>query len=140
LTPLHLAGNVPYSAVLILVAGAFFAGRATVHPHDRIAVAEKGAVVMEAVLQRPKATPEEIDRQVREPIVRLLEQFANDGYAVIDVSKDEQGYMAVAAVPAGTIDITPELRSAVGLPVSEPTPPAPSASAPAASVVTEVRR
>ena len=137
-----LGGNVPYLAVLILGAGAFFAGRATVHPHDKIAVAEKGAVVMEAVLQHPNATPQEIHEgiarlgQVRAPIVRVLEHYANDGYAVIDVSKDEQGYMAVAAVPASTVDITAELRAAVGLSANETGPAAtrvPSAASSALS-------
>jgi predicted GNAT superfamily acetyltransferase len=111
-----LAGDVPHLAVLILAAGAFALGRTSAHPQERIAVAEKGAVVMEAVLQRPGATSQQLDAQVREPILGVLQRYASRGYAVIDVSRDQQGAMAVAALPMGAVDITGELRTAVGLP------------------------
>jgi hypothetical protein len=113
-----LVGNVPFLAVAILAACAFYAGRISVNTPPRLAIAEKGAVVMDAVLQHPDATPEQLERQVRKPILTVLQKYQAAGYTVIDASRDERGLMAVAALPAGAVDITPELRSAVGLPAS----------------------
>ena len=122
------AGNVPFLAVAIVCAGAFAAGRATVKPHDRIAVAEQGAVVLEAVLARGNADTAQIDREIRRPLTAVLEKYASDGYAVIDVSRNDQGLMGVSAVPRDAIDISDEMRRAVNLPAAR----TPAASAPAA--------
>jgi hypothetical protein len=120
---LLLAGNLPYLAVVVLSGGAFMLGRATIQPHDKVAVVEKGAIVLEAVLAHAIDRPEAIDAEVRAPILALLRKYAQLGYTVIDVSRDDAGHMAVAAMPDGAIDITPEMRAAVGL-----ITPAPAAS------------
>lgn len=134
-----LVGNVPFLAVAILAACAFYAGRISANASPRLAIAEKGAVVMDAVLQHPDATPEQLERQVRKPILTVLQKYQAAGYTVIDASRDERGLMAVATVPAGTVDITPELRRAVGLPsVGEGRPSA--ASAPSSGNESGVRR
>ena len=121
------AGNVPFLAVAIVCAGAFAAGRATVKPHDRIAITEQGAIVLEAVLARGNVDAAQIDREIRAPLTAVLEKYASDGYAVIDVSRNEQGLMGVSAVPRDAIDISDEMRRAVKLPPAS----AQAASAPA---------
>ena len=122
------AGNVPFVAVAIVCAGAFAAGRATVKPHDRVAIAEQGAIVLEAVLARGNADSAQINREIRTPLTAVLEKYASDGYAVIDVSRNEQGLMGVSAVPHDAIDISDEMRRAVKLPAASTL----AASAPAA--------
>ena len=112
------AGNVPFLAVAIVSAGAFAAGRATVKPHDRIAIAEQGAIVLEAVLARGNADAAQLHRDIGAPIAAVLEKYASDGYAVIDVSRNEQGLMGVSAVPRDAIDISDEIRRAVKLPAA----------------------
>jgi ABC-type Na+ efflux pump permease subunit len=110
-----LAGEVPILAVLIVSVAVFYGGRSTVQPRDKVAVVEKGAIVLEAVLSRPGASPEEIDAQVKQPILGVLQKYLAKGYTVIDVSKDDAGNMAVAAVPGDALDITGEMRQAVHL-------------------------
>jgi hypothetical protein len=108
-----LCGDVPYAAVLILAAGAFLAGEHAAPIRDKVAVAEKGAIVLEALLARPNGTPQEIDAQLRQPILTVFRKYAARGYTVIDSSKDEAGNMAVVAIPPDAIDITAEVRHAV---------------------------
>ena len=108
-----LAGNVPYLAVMILIGGAFFLGLHIKEEPPRIAVAEKGAVILEAVLDRPNLSPEQLEEEVKKPIVNVLNHYAVQGFVVIDVSKDENGNMQVAALPRAAVDITPLLRSAI---------------------------
>jgi hypothetical protein len=116
-----LAGRVPYLATLVLAATGFILGRATVpQPRIHFAVAEKGAVVLEALFGQQE--PDEA--QVTKVLQHVLDRYADAGYAVIDVSKDEQGGMAVAALPPDAIDITQELRRALRL-----VPPLAAASA-----------
>jgi hypothetical protein len=118
--------------VAIIAACSFMAGRSTVIPRDKVAIAEKSALVLEALLSHPSSTPEEIDAQLRQPILAVFNRYAALGYTVIDAGKDEQGNLAVVAVPADAIDITPELRAAVkkaGGDV-EPTAPPKSSSVP----------
>jgi hypothetical protein len=110
---LLLAGELPYLAALILCGGAFAAGQHTIKPRDRVAVAEKSAIVLEALLARPNTTEREIDTQLRKPIIAVFKRYAEAGYTVIDAAKDEAGNLTVVALPADAIDITPELRRAV---------------------------
>lgn len=110
---IFLAGNVPYFAVMILIGGAFFLGLHLKEEPARIAIAEKGAVILEAVLDRPSLSPEQLDEEVKKPIVNVLNHYAAQGFVVIDVSKDENGNMQVAALPRAAVDITPLLRSAI---------------------------
>lgn len=102
-----------YLAIFGLACVAFYVGRSTALPANRFAFAEKGQVVFEAMIDRPHLTEEEIQRQVRAPILGVLQRYADEGFVVIDVAKDRQGYMSVAAYPKTGLDITSELRAAV---------------------------
>jgi hypothetical protein len=106
-------GGLVYLGMAIIAACSFMAGRSTVMPRDKVAIAEKSGLVLEALLSHPSSTPEEIDAQLRRPILGVFNKYAALGYTVIDAGKDEQGNLAVVAVPANAIDITPELRAAV---------------------------
>ena len=110
-----LAGNLPYLVLVPLCASAFLVGMAMRKdiPLPKIAVAEKGAVVLEAVLSRPGMSRQQIQLEVQQPIIDLLKKYEQQGYFVIDATKDDQGYMSVAAVPSSSIDITNELRRLV---------------------------
>ncbi len=116
---LLLAGNMPYLAVGILVAGAFYLGHLLSTSPTRIAVAEKGAVVLEAVLARAGENQETLEKEVSQPLVALLNHYAAMGFAVIDISKDEAGNMTVAALPKDVLDITSLLRDAIKKPTSQ---------------------
>lgn len=122
-----LAGNLPYLAVVILCSGAFFAGKASVEKIGKFAVAEKGAIVLQAILDRSSESPETFARDVAQPMVEVLTRYADNGYMVIDASKDDAGNYAIVALPKNVIDITQELRSAI----KKTTPPAQTAKEPA---------
>lgn len=118
-------------AVLIVSAAAFFVGRSMASPaRDRVAVVEKGAIVLEAVLARPGASQEVIDAEVRQPILGVLKKYVDQGYTVIDASRDDDGNLQVAALPGDALDITGEMRQAVHL---EPLPSAPAVSSASAA-------
>ena len=108
-----LSGNLPYLTTAILCIAAFFVGQMTVRPESHFAVAEKGAVIVEAVLGRPGRTAQEIEREVKQPILAVVKSYADRGFTVIDASRDEQGDLAIVALPRDTIDITGELRAAI---------------------------
>lgn len=125
-----LAGNVPYVAVAILCAGSFMGGRVSQPPRDKVALVEKGAVLLEAILEHRDATPQQMADQISRPIRDVLNRYVAQGYTVIDVSKDDHGYMEVAAYPSDAIDITDELRAAVRLPPAGSARTAPTAVSP----------
>jgi hypothetical protein len=109
------ANRLPYSVVILLCVIAYLVGHQTAAPAKNIAVAEKGAVVLE-------------------PILAILRRYQERGYMVIDTSRNEQGDMTVAALPTNTLDITNELRAAVNLPAQQPAPAlAPANNAPRAT-------
>lgn len=108
-----LAGNLPYLAVAILCGVAFYAGHATVEQNGKFAIAEKSAVILQAVLDRPAESPETFAREVAQPIIEVLKRYADQGYTVLDSAKDEQGNYALIAMPKSSIDITTELRAAI---------------------------
>lgn len=108
-----LAGEVPFSALFILSGACLYAGHQYGQENQKIAVGERGAVVIDAVLDRPGASKEQLLDEVQNPILRVLKQYADQGYVVIDSSKDDAGNYAIAALPSGSIDITQALREAV---------------------------
>ena len=108
-----LVGELPLAAVLIFCAGAFVAGQRSVHPRDKVAIAEKGAIVLESVLAQPDASKEDIETRLRRPILSVFKKYADQGYTVLDASKDEAGNLAVVAISPDALDITAELRQAV---------------------------
>jgi hypothetical protein len=105
-----LAGNFPFVAVAVLCGGAFYLGHESAHKPSKFAISEKSAVIFDAVLDRPGITKEQIEKDIKQPVMSVLKKYADDGYVVIDVARDDQGYMAVLAVPNDAIDITAELR------------------------------
>lgn len=108
-----LAGNLPYLVMVILCTAAFVLGQATVEPTGKFAIAEKGSIVLQAVLDRPSEPPETISREVAQPIIEILKRYADQGYTVIDTTKDDQGNYALIALPKNAIDISEELRAAI---------------------------
>ena len=114
-----LAGDLPYLVMIILCTAAFFFGRTTVEPTGKFAIAEKSAIVLQAVLDRPFEPAETITHEVAQPIIAVLKNYSDQGYTIIDAAKDDQGNYAIIALPKTTIDITDALRAAI-----KPTQPA----------------
>lgn len=108
-----MAGNMPYMAVVPLCAVFFALGVHWTSAPPRIALVERGAVVLEAVLAMPGATNEQLQSQIEAPTKAVLQKYHDAGYLVIDTSRDDAGRLAVAAVPESAIDITDELRIAI---------------------------
>lgn len=117
-------GKVPYSVVVMLSFAMYLMGHQSARPAPRVAVAEKGAVILEAALDHPSASQETMRQIVAQPVRAVMQRYQQAGYVVIDTSRDDQGDMTVDALPADTVDITNELRTAVHLPVQKSTPPA----------------
>ena len=115
---LLLAGNVPFFAVILLCAAAFCVGQNIQigKPNSKVAVVEKGAIFLQAALERQNESAQQINEEVKDPIINVLKKYESDGYVVIDVSKDERGDMAVLALPENTIDISKEVRAAIKKP------------------------
>jgi hypothetical protein len=119
--------GVPVLGVALLCVAAAIAGGAVgawmKRPPTRIAVAEKGGVVLQALLEHPGLTSSQAQRQIATPILRVLAKYADAGYMVVDAGRDRAGQLVVDAVPPDAIDITPELRRAAGLPPAAPSAP-----------------
>lgn len=113
-------GRIPYSVVCLLslavYAIGYEAGHQTAKPAPRVAIAEKGAVVLEAALSHPTATPAQMKALIADPINSVIERYLAQGFVIVDTSRNDQGDMTVTALPADTVDITNVLRSAAQLP------------------------
>ncbi len=116
---IFLAGELPYFAAIVFMATGFYAGQEFRPEGPKVAIAERGAVILEAVLERHDATEELLQREVSKPVLEVLQRYADLGYVVIDSSKDDAGNYAVAALPSSVIDITEALRQAVKKPKAE---------------------
>ncbi len=112
-----VAGNVPYLAAAVLAATAFYLGhetsKLTARYAPRVAFAEKGAVILNAALGRQNISSAVLDEQIKKPILAVIQRYVDQGYVVIDSSRDENGNMVVSGIPPGAIDITPELTAAL---------------------------
>lgn len=113
-----LLGDLPYVAALLLMAAGFYAGSEYNSAPPKIAIVERGHVILEAVLDRQGATPEILEEEIYKPVMTVLKRYADLGYVVIDSSKDEAGHYMIAALPPKTVDITTELREALARPQS----------------------
>ncbi|MCX4151031.1 MULTISPECIES: hypothetical protein [Paraburkholderia] len=128
---LLLGGNMPYSVLIALVLAAYlFGGKMSqvtssglAKPACGIAVADKGEVILEALLANPEMSKDQRKTNIVTPILDVMRKYQTQGFAVIDMSRNDAGEMTVAAVPANAIDITNELRHAVHLPPSTPSVP-----------------
>jgi hypothetical protein len=108
-------GLVPMLLVAGLCAGSFYAGGVfnSVTPNGKYLLADKNAVIVNAVLTRDSTDAETLRTDVAQPILNVLRRYTDLGYVVIESSRDEQGNHLVAAIPAGTRDITHELELAI---------------------------
>ena len=129
------AGDLPYSVAIMLCLATYLMGHQAATPAKNVAVVEKGAVILEATLDRPNLSAAQIKAQVSEPIKAVLRRYQKNGYDVIDTSRNDQGEITVAAIPPNTIDITNELRTAVHLPIQKPALAVPPAGASNAAAV-----
>ena len=143
------AGDVSYAVVAVLCLVAFLTGRMWVdspnaevpNPGGKagppIVLVEKSALVMQAVLERPQLSRAEIEQQIAQPIRAVLQRYTARGYVVVDVAREEAGGFAVAALPDGAADITPEVREALNMAnatQSAAWPPAATSAASAAAL------
>lgn len=117
-------GKIPYSVACLLSFAVYTigyqAGHQTAKPAPRVAIAEKGAVVLEAALSHPTATPTQMKAVIADPINSVIQRYLTQGFVIIDTSRNDQGEMTVTALPADTLDITNDLRAAAQLPAQHP--------------------
>ena len=145
------AGDVSYAVVAVLCLVAFLTGRMWVDsPNAEMAIpggnasppivlVEKSALVMQAVLERPQLSRAEIEQQIAQPIRAVLQRYTARGYVVVDVAREEAGGFAVAALPEGAADITPEVREALNMANATQSAAWPPAATLAASAATLTR-
>lgn len=114
------AGALPYSALIVLLALAFYVGRESAPATPKVVVAERGRVILEAVMDRQDMPKEKITHEVLEPVKAVLAKYMKQGFVVLDSAKDENGNYSVAALPENVIDITQELQTAVARKAEEP--------------------
>ena len=137
---LMTAGPVPYSGVMMLSLAVYLMGHQTAKPAPRVAVAEKSAVILEAALSDPSASQEKLKQQVALPIRAVIQRYEKAGFVVVNTSRNDQGDITLDAIPADTIDITNELRTAVHLPVQKPVVAAAAVDAAASAGATGARQ
>jgi hypothetical protein len=107
---------ISYPLVWFFCVLSYIFGYGMAAPVKNVAIVEKGAVVLEATLDRQGLSEQQLRAQVGEPIKSVLQKYQKKGFVVIDVSRNDEGDMTVAALPSNTLDITNELRAAVHLP------------------------
>ena len=84
----------------------------------RIALVEQGAVVLDALLNRPQLDASTARRVVGGTVEAVVAKYQRAGYLVVNVNPAQDGGMVVEAVPKSAIDITEEVRAAVARAVS----------------------
>ncbi len=113
------AGSLPYSALAVLLGLAFYIGKESAPATPKVAVAERGRVILEAVMDRQDMPKEKIIQEVLDPVKAVLLTYMNQGFVVLDSAKDENGNYSVAVLPENAIDITQELQNAVARKAAE---------------------
>ena len=106
-------GEIPLFVLIAVSACAFYAGTELGAPRLRVAIAERPAVIMQAALSMNDASQETLDEQILEPVRRVLKVYADKGYLVVDVAKDDRGTHLITALPEGAVDITDQLAKAI---------------------------
>ncbi|MFC5510401.1 hypothetical protein ACFPOU_04565 [Massilia jejuensis] len=106
---------VPALAIAFLCAACFYAGGkfSSVTPNGKYLVADKNAVILAAVLERDSTDAQTLNAEVAQPILQVMKQYTDQGYVIVDGARDAHGNLTIAALPAGTRDITKELAAAV---------------------------
>jgi len=122
-------GHVPPLAATLFCLASVLVGVVVDHtllqtppPAPRIALVEQGAIVLDALLNRPELDPPSARRVVGDTVAVVVAKYQRAGYLVINVSPGQDGEMAIEAVPKSAIDITDEMRSAVARAVSGAAP------------------
>jgi len=82
-------------------------------PPPKVAFAEQGAVVLEAMLGQPGMRNEDAKSIVGDTLRTVLEKYQRAGYLVINVTHSADGQLLVSAIPRGALDITAEMRASV---------------------------
>ena len=102
-------------ATAALCAVCFYAGGKLTGatPNGKYLVADKNAVILSAVMERDSTDAEALKAEITQPILKLMRQYTDQGYVIIDSGRDERGNFTIAALPADTRDITKELAAAV---------------------------
>ena len=113
-------GRFPIVGAVLLCAAAAMLGAAADHrffqipqPAPKVAFAEQGAVVLEAVLGQPAMKPEDATRLVGDTLHAVLEKYQRAGYLVVNVTHSADNQLLISAIPNGAVDITAEMRSDV---------------------------
>ena len=105
------------AALLMAVSGlvlGFVIGQKTTPTETKIVTADKGAVLLEAILKHPNASSKELQARVEQPITTILKHYSDNGYLVLNTTKDDEGNICIDAFPKKKLpDITQELRNAV---------------------------
>ena len=76
-------------------------------------IAERGTLIMQSVLSHPNETGEQLQSRIAEPILSVLQKYADQGYIVLEAARDENNNYVVAALPEGSRNITKELADAI---------------------------
>lgn len=113
LRTIFLGGSLSVFTTVLISAATAFAGYTLAPSQPKIATAEKGAVIMEAVLDQTNLTDESLKTAIQKPILKVIQKYRDLGYVVIDASPDEKGNLSINALPEGALDITAEMRAAV---------------------------
>lgn len=79
----------------------------------KVAIAEKGAVILNAVLANPHLSQEQLQELVQKPILSILAKYQKEGYLVLDASITENGLYTISTLPENNIDVTKEMKQAV---------------------------
>ena len=112
--------RIPALAALILCMSSALIGVAIDHrffqpqtPAPRLALAEQGAVVLEALLNHPDLDPAMARLAVGQTMAGVVSRYQQRGFLVINANRGAEGQLLVESVPTSSIDITDEMRAAV---------------------------
>ena len=79
----------------------------------KFATLNKAAIVYGAIAENPRLTEEQIQKQFITPINNLLKKYQDDGYVVIDLTKDDDGNYVINAIPKDAINLDKEFSEAI---------------------------
>jgi hypothetical protein len=105
--------SIPVWTVLLVGVCAYTAGSFLSSPpqdsNGKFVTIARNMVIFQAVQTRRGASESQLKAEVVEPIRLFIQNYQDQGYAVIDTSIDGEGNMAVLALPKGSIDVTHEI-------------------------------
>ena len=107
--------SIPVWTIFIVGICAFLAGTLLNHPvtttelNGKYATFSRSMIIFQAVQDRQGATESQLKAEITDPINLFIKAYQDQGYVVIDNSTDQDGNMAVLALPKGSIDVSAEL-------------------------------